>query len=180
MSVQSPILKISIEKEILQDRNIAVIRLQGVVDASNSQYLQQSLINTIDESDTRYLIFELSKLERIASSGIGGLMAVARKIEEKQGEIVLTGLHAAILTIFNLLGFTTFYKTATDVDHARSLLQPAGEVSPKDVEPGKFPLVVACPQCSRKLRVPRPGKFKCGVCGFIIGVDASGYPGLGA
>ena len=177
MSDQKPLLKIEVEKEILRDRNVAVIRLQGVVDVTNAQYLQQTLVNTIEESGTTYLIFDLTGLERIASSGIGGLMAVARKISETQGDIILVGLHDRILNLFRLLGFTTFYRTAPDVEQAKSLLYPAEELpvaSPPPSESPLFPLVFACPSCGRKLKVSREGRFKCGSCGSVITVDGSG------
>jgi len=176
MNEPSPNLKISLEREILQDRNIAIVGLQGVLDASNTQYLQETLISTIEESDIRYLVFDLSGLERVASSGIGGLMAVARKVEEQRGEIILTGMHDSIMTLFRLLGFTTFYKTARDVEHARSLLHPAADAAGEPAR--KFPLIFVCPRCGSKLRVSREGKFKCGSCSSIITVDTEGNPSL--
>jgi anti-anti-sigma factor len=178
MSDQQPTLRIGIEKEILQDRNVAVVRLLGLVDVTNAQYLQQTVVNTIEESDIRYLIFDLAGLERIASAGIGSLMAVARKVAEKQGDIVLAGLHDRILSLFRLLGFTTFYKTAPDVEQAKALLRSAADVPASPDKPAVFPLVFACPSCGRKLKVSREGRFKCASCGSVIRIGASGKPEL--
>ena len=97
--------------------------------------------------------------------------------------------------MFQLLGFTKFFKIADDLDSALGTLegggvgmseaekqQPGGVAYTDDsdeteagMEPAPvFPLVFECPHCAKKLKALKPGKYRCSGCSGIIKVDELG------
>ena len=44
---------------------------------------------------------------------------------------------------------------------------------------GIFPKIFTCPVCSKKLKAPRSGRFRCSECKTILAVDSNGQVFLG-
>ena len=82
------------------------------------------------------------------------------------------------MEVFELLGFTKFFKIAQDLDEALEML--SGEKieekheEKKSEEKNMFPLIFQCPYCGKKLKTSKPGKFKCSGCGGIFVVSENG------
>ena len=155
--------------------------LTGYLDTYNSPEFQ-SHINQLIESGIVRIIFNCNGLNYISSTGIGAFTAFLKNLEQKQGDMVLFGLQHKVMDVFQLLGFTKFFKIADDLDSALTLLEtpaPAGAV--KQVKPevqhatvSTFPLVFECPHCSKKLKASKAGTYRCSGCQGIIKVNEQG------
>ncbi|RKX96394.1 MAG: anti-sigma F factor antagonist [Spirochaetes bacterium] len=151
--------------------------LNGYLDTYNSPEFQ-SHINSMIESGVRYLIFNCNGLTYISSTGIGAFTSFLKQLKQKKGDMVLFGLQSKVMEVFELLGFTKFFKIASDFDEATEML--TGEKT-EEKQQGKtsektdmFPLIFQCPYCGKKLKTSKPGKFKCSGCGGIFTVSDDG------
>ncbi len=157
--------------------------LNGYLDTYNSPEFQSHINNLID-SNVKYLVFNCNGLTYISSTGIGAFTSFLKKLKQKKGDMVLFGLQSKVMEVFELLGFTKFFKIAVDLNEALSMLghDVAAKSTPEkkeDVESVEeaediFPLVFKCPHCGKKLKTSKPGKFKCSGCGGIFTVSDEG------
>ncbi len=145
--------------------------LNGYLDTYNSPEFQ-SHINTLINSGIRYIIFNCNGLNYISSTGIGAFTAFLKVLKQKKGDMVLFGLQDKVMEVFQLLGFTKFFKIVSDLDGALGAFK---EEAPVNAGQGShFPKIFECPFCGKKLKTSKPGKFKCSGCDGIIVMDEGG------
>ena len=142
--------------------------LNGYLDTYNSPEFQ-SHINELINSGVKYLMFNLNGLNYISSTGIGAFTSFLKHLRQKKGNMVLFGLQEKVMEVFQLLGFTKFFKIGSGLDEALLLLREGNPGS--GVQKGTFPLVFDCPFCKRRLQAWRPGTFRCTGCKGTVSVD---------
>jgi anti-anti-sigma factor len=149
--------------------------LNGYLDTYNSPEFQ-SHVNSLINSGINSIIFNCNGLNYISSTGIGAFTAFLKLIKQKKGDMALFGLQKKVMDVFQLLGFTKFFKIADDFESALALLRGEGKEQMK--EPlaaarvhAAFPLVFGCPHCGKKLKTAKAGTFRCSGCKGIIVVD---------
>jgi anti-sigma B factor antagonist len=145
--------------------------LNGYLDTYNSPEFQ-SHVNELINSGVKYILFNLSGLNYISSTGIGAFTSFLKNLRQRKGNMVLFGLQDKVMEVFQLLGFTKFFKIGSDLDEALLLLKGGGSAPSGQKE--MFPLVFDCPFCKRKLKIGRPGTFHCTGCKGTISVDEAG------
>jgi anti-anti-sigma factor len=96
--------------------------LNGYLDTYNSPEFQ-SHINELINSGVRFILFNLSGLNYISSTGIGALTSFVKILKQKKGNMVLLGIQEKVMEVFQLLGFTKFFKIASTLEEALSLLK---------------------------------------------------------
>jgi len=152
--------------------------LNGYLDTYNSPEFQNH-INGLINSGAQTIIFNCNGLNYISSTGIGAFTSFLKMLKQKKGEMVLYGLQKKVMEVFQLLGFTSFFKIADDLDDAlRVLHEKESDEKPQELqgaqEQSTFPLIFECPHCGKKLRTSKPGKFRCSGCRGIVTVDEHG------
>ena len=149
--------------------------LNGYLDTYNSPEFQ-SHINAMINSGAQYIIFNCNGLNYISSTGIGAFTAFLKLLKQKKGDMALFGLQKKVMEVFQLLGFTKFFKIGASIEEATGLLKGDGAPQPKPAAESKplFPIVFHCPHCEKKLKSSKPGKFRCSGCKGIIEVDDRG------
>jgi anti-sigma B factor antagonist len=96
--------------------------LNGYLDTYNSPEFQ-SHVNGLINSGVKYILFNLSGLNYISSTGIGAFTSFMKILKQKKGNMVLLGIQEKVMEVFQLLGFTKFFKIATTLDEALSFLK---------------------------------------------------------
>jgi anti-sigma B factor antagonist len=149
--------------------------LNGYLDTYNSPEFQ-SHINSMINSGVLYIIFNCNGLNYISSTGIGAFTAFLKLLKQKKGEMALFGLQKKVMEVFQLLGFTKFFKIGSSFEEALGMTKGEIKVEEKPAagEKPAFPLVFHCPHCEKKLKSAKPGKFRCSGCKGIIEVDDKG------
>ena len=155
--------------------------LTGYLDTYNSPEFQSHVNQLIDSGIVR-IIFNCNGLNYISSTGIGAFTAFLKNLKQKKGDMVLFGLQHKVMDVFQLLGFTKFFKIADDLDGALVMLESlaamgAGQQARPEVQQvtkDVFPLVFECPHCGKKLKASKPGKYRCSGCQGIIKLDEQG------
>ncbi len=159
------------------DGNSVQLILIGYLDTYNSPEFQ-SHINGLINSGIQTIIFNCNGLNYISSTGIGAFTSFLKLLKQKKGDMVLYGLQKKVMEVFQLLGFTKFFKIAADLDDALRMLQEGeSNEQPQElqgVQEGTFPLIFECPHCGKKLKTSKPGKFRCSGCKGVVTVNEQG------
>ena len=69
-----------------------IINLQGSVDADSAPQLKERL-ETMLQNREKWLLLDMSKISFMDSSGLGALVACAKKFDASGGELALVGLN---------------------------------------------------------------------------------------
>jgi anti-anti-sigma factor len=83
---------------------VALIEVNGRVDAHTSQRLDQALDGALAQGHNR-LVLDLSSLSHISSAGLRAILLAQRQAVQHGGEVRVYGLNAQIRRIFDLVGF---------------------------------------------------------------------------
>lgn len=166
-------LKIRLEKTE-KDENCLILHLTGYIDTYNSNFFQKMIQKAIDAGFIK-LVFQCSDLNYVSSTGIGSFTVFLKNVKPKGGTIVLLGFQPKVFEVFQLLGFSQFFHIKDSIEDALEFLSAefAEENAPL------FPGSITCPNCSKKLKVPKPGRYNCSECKAVLSVDASGKVTLG-
>jgi len=102
--------------------DIVQLILNGYLDTYNSPEFQ-SHVNELINSGMKFILFDLSDLNYISSTGIGAFTSFMKILKQKKGSMVLMGIQEKVMEVFQLLGFTKFFKIASTLDDALSILK---------------------------------------------------------
>lgn len=94
-----------------------VVRIVGDVDGRTAETLLAELQARVGEGHVR-LVGDLSGVKYTSSAGLRALLAVLREARRGGGDLRLAAVHAPVLKILELSGFTTILKLYDDVDGA--------------------------------------------------------------
>lgn len=105
----------SIAKRQIND--VSVLDISGELDAHTASQLENSLKALIDEQRFN-IIVNCSRLEYIASAGLGVFMAYIEDVRSLGGDIKLSNMTERVYNVFDLLGFPTLYDILDDESEA--------------------------------------------------------------
>lgn len=91
-----------------QIETINVLDISGELDAHTASQLENSLKALINEKKYK-IIVNCSRLDYIASAGLGVFMAYIEDVRGLGGDIKLTNMNNRVYHVFDLLGFPTLY-----------------------------------------------------------------------
>ena len=165
-------LKISLEKLEQVEKGI-LLYLYGYIDTYNSNFFQKRVAQVI-AAGYKNLVFNCAALNYVSSTGIGSFTAFLKMVKPLGGDIVLLEIQAKVYEVFQLLGFSQFFNIKGSAEEAIAFFKQ-GVIT----ETGIFPKIFTCPVCSKKLKAPRSGRFRCSECKTILAVDANGQVFLG-
>src|SRR5574344_1446261 len=148
--------------------NCIMINVIGYIDTYNSSFFSRQ-INRVISSGYKNIILNMSELNYVSSTGIGSLVDAAKLVEKNHGKLVLAYIQKKVFEVFQLLGFSSFFIIKENLEKSIEYIEN------RDTEPTSlFPLSICCPLCGKKLKVPRQGRFKCGICKSIFSVSSNG------
>ncbi|MCG8374319.1 MAG: STAS domain-containing protein [Balneolales bacterium] len=105
----------SIAKRQIND--VSVLDVSGELDAHTASQLENSLKSLIDDQRFR-IVVNCSRLDYIASAGLGVFMAYIEDVRGLGGDIKLTNMNDRVYNVFDLLGFPTLYDILDDEKEA--------------------------------------------------------------
>jgi anti-sigma B factor antagonist len=98
--------------------DLAVIRLEGFVDAHTAPQFEQAVQSVIDEGQHR-IVVDCEMLSYISSAGLGVFMGFIEEVRERGGDIKICGLSPTAKQPFEILGFESLYDFCADVAGAK-------------------------------------------------------------
>ncbi|MDR3303285.1 MAG: STAS domain-containing protein [Treponema sp.] len=146
-----------------------VLHLAGSIDTYNSTYFYEQVCRLIESGYTR-LFLHCGSLEHISSTGIGSLTALLKTLKDKGGDMTFFAMGPDLYNMLDMLGFGGVFTVWDSLEAALA----AGHTAPVG-----FPRDCACPSCAERMRVEKPGRFRCHSCGAIMTIDEQGLLSLG-
>ena len=90
--------------------NIAVASVKGRMDAVTVQEFEKSVSELLSGGEN-VLLVNFSELEYISSAGLRSILATAKQLKARNGEIMFTGLKNTVKEVFEISGFYSIFKT---------------------------------------------------------------------
>ena len=85
-------------------KNALVIRLSGELDHSEAARVRGEMDDLIDDTGVRRLVFDLSDLKFMDSSGIGLIIGRYKRLSRRGGSVAVAGPDARIDKLFRMCG----------------------------------------------------------------------------
>ena len=154
-------------------QNGTLCYLSGYIDTYNSSFFQKQISKVIDAGFVN-LIFNCSSLSYVSSTGIGSFTVFLKTVKPKGGDVVLVEIQPKVYEVFQLLGFSQFFTIKQTSEEVIAYFA-SGPSKSSDI----FPAVITCPICQKKLRAPKPVRFRCSGCRSILAIDKNAEVSLG-
>lgn len=90
--------------------NITLVSVGGSLDAETSPKFDEKLKGEVKKGAVN-IICNMSKLDYIASAGLGVLISINDTLTKKGGQLKMSSMNEKIKKIFKLLGFLNLFKS---------------------------------------------------------------------
>ena len=109
--------KMQFAHKVLND--ILIITLEGnSLDAKDAPELKEKITNLITELNIHNVVFDLSQVHFIDSSGLGVFLTILRLLSSRKGELKLASLNKAVRTLFELVSMHRIFEIYNSTDEA--------------------------------------------------------------
>lgn len=152
------------------DEKCLVFYLNGYMDTYNTSSARARFEKAI-EAGFIHLIFDCRQLNWISSTAIGLFVQTMKNLRLQGGNLVLLNIQPKVFELFQLLGFSQFFRVSDTLSDAIDAFDSKPKTS--------FPLVFKCPICNRKLKASKTGSFLCSECKTILVVNSEMHVLLG-
>ena len=100
-----------------QNNGIAIINLDGFVDAHTAPHFETAIQTQLDAGHVR-IVVDCSKLNYISSAGLGVFMSFIEEVRDQNGDIKISGLVPKVRHTFEILGFHDLFEMDADLPTA--------------------------------------------------------------
>jgi anti-anti-sigma factor len=95
----------------------AIVHITGQVNSANAPELGERLGRLMD-GGCRSIVVDLGRLDHMTSAGFRSLLRADKQAGERDGKMVLCGLHGLTLELFEIGGFLDMFTVAASRDEA--------------------------------------------------------------
>ena len=100
-----------------QEGDISIVSAEGKIDALTAPALKKMLLGLSGKKPQ--VICDFKKVTYISSAGVGALIEFKNNAAKTGGNLVLCSLSAEVTKVFQILGFTEFFKITSDLAAAK-------------------------------------------------------------
>lgn len=86
-----------------------VVYLEGRLDVSVANEIEEGLANLIDLENAMHIILNMDKVEYMSSSGFRACIATLRKLNAKEGTLKLCTIRPSVKRIFDVIELTSLF-----------------------------------------------------------------------
>jgi anti-anti-sigma factor len=104
-SSRGGIMELSSRKE----KGAVIVAAKGRINAVTAPDFEKSIAD-LTAGEEKFLVVNLGELEYISSAGLRVILATAKNLKAKQGDILLVGLQGTVKEVFELSGFYSIFK----------------------------------------------------------------------
>jgi anti-anti-sigma factor len=97
------------EIQTRKEKSVVIVSVKGRMDALTAPEFEKNLSDLISKGETLFLL-NFAGLEYISSAGLRSILATFKKLKEKQGKILFTGLQGPVEEVFKISGFHSIFK----------------------------------------------------------------------
>jgi anti-sigma B factor antagonist len=100
-----------------QHATVSLVDLEGEIDVLTSPRLKTALAAIVD-AGALTIVLNLGRVQYMDSTGLGVIVSALKRIREKDGAIVLTGLSPHLAKIFEITGLRKVFDVYPTEDEA--------------------------------------------------------------
>jgi anti-anti-sigma factor len=97
------------EIQTRKEKGAVIVSVKGRMDALTAPEFEKDMSALISKGENIFLL-NFTGLEYISSAGLRSILAMSKKLKEKQGKILFTGLQGPVEEVFKISGFHTIFK----------------------------------------------------------------------
>ena len=86
-----------------------VVYLEGRLDVSVANEVEEELANLIDKENHKHIILNMEKVEYMSSSGFRACIATLRKLNAREGTLTLCNIRPSVKRIFDVIELTSLF-----------------------------------------------------------------------
>ena len=105
-----------------REDDVLVLRVDGRLDAASSPLLERK-VNSVIEGGQAKLIFNFERVSYLSSAGMRLLLAVSKKLAEKQGRMIVAAVGSEVMEVMKMAGFDQLLEFASTESEALTALQ---------------------------------------------------------
>ena len=98
-----------------KEKNALIVSVKGKMDTVSAPEFEKKLAEWIEEGENNFVI-DLAELDYISSSGLRCILATAKKLKAKDGQIFLSSLQDVVKEVFDISGFSTIIPISESVE----------------------------------------------------------------
>lgn len=105
-----------------KEDDATVVTLRGRMDAITSPLCEKRLNDLVAKGETKFVI-DLEGLNYISSAGLRVILAIAKTLRPKGGQICFANVQATVWEVFDISGFRSLFQMYDSLASARSGLK---------------------------------------------------------
>jgi anti-sigma B factor antagonist len=111
---------------VRQETGALVIRIDepSALSDSRSNACRDALYETVQTNPEHRVALDLGQVDYLSSSGVAILVGLKRRLESKQGKLVLFGVQPVVHDLLRITRLTQFFTFSDDENDALTLLRP--------------------------------------------------------
>jgi anti-anti-sigma factor len=102
-----------------KEGSATVVSVTGRMDAITAPAFEKAMNELIIAGETRFVV-ELAGLDYISSAGLRGILAIAKLLKGKSGQICFAKVEGTVKEVFDISGFGSIFRIHDSVDGALS------------------------------------------------------------
>jgi len=160
------------ELRTVEDKLGLIVEIPGDINTMNSAEISAAAIAAWEQKGRpRRLILDLTHVQHMDSSGVGGLMEIRHRIEQANSHLVLRGLQDAPRRLLERTGIARLFDTRDTVEESGIILPASRRERDRERD-------VEVPSRNRPRRALWAMVWICVVGGVLAGIGAASYPTL--
>jgi len=92
------------------------------IDINNADEFERSFAAQLTEGD-RDVVLDASRVEFFDSAGMGTLLSLQKRVQQRDGRLVIAGLHRSVAEVFRMIGFDMVFAIHPDARRAAESLK---------------------------------------------------------
>lgn len=104
--------------QVRREAGATVVLIDGALGAGDSENLYERHVGRLIEAGERHLVLDLSRVARIDSIGVGGLVQMLVRIRKRGGSLKLAAPTPFVRNVLTITKLTTVFDIYDSVDRA--------------------------------------------------------------
>lgn len=139
--------------------DICVIVLNGLIDTYNSSDFIKAFSEIVKNEKISSFVLDMENIHYVSSTGIGSIVNCLKQTQKENKKLYILKIQKKVDEVFKLLGFKSMF---VFIDNIKEIHKSKDSI---------FPTTIQCSKCGTKLKIIKPGRFKCSNCHIEIKID---------
>ncbi len=97
------------EMQTRKEKGTVVVSVKGRMDTVTAPEFEKNVIDLISKGEKTFVV-NFVELDYISSAGLRSILALGKKLKEKEGKILFAGLRGPVEEVFKISGFQSMFK----------------------------------------------------------------------